>query len=124
MTVYSSEEVLDLNKKDRNKMNMLKESTLNTTAMIQEGILTADKINDKIAEPMIYMINGEVIGNLFRVNDQRDASESLNTAGMNFFDLANLNENELNLGASKNDITLAYSLIARLAALAAAQEKY
>lgn len=124
MPVFSSEEVMELNKKERNKMNMLKESTQNTTAVIQEGIITADKINDKIAEPMIYLVNGQVVGNLFRVNDQRDALESLNATGATFYDLENLREEEINLGAEKKDASMIYSIIARLAALAVAQEKY
>ncbi len=124
MPVFSSQDALEINKKERNKMNMLKGSTQNTMAMIQEGIMTADKINDKIAEPMIYMIAGQVVGNLFRSNDQRDSLESLNSAGMDFYDLEQLTENQTQIGATKNDIALVYSLIARLAALAAARETY
>ena len=90
--------------------------------MIQEGIKTLDKIDNKIAEPLIYLVDGHVIGNLFRVNENRDEKISLNASGMSFCDLNNLEENQINLGASKNEITKIYSIIARLAALAAAIE--
>lgn len=122
MPVFSSSDILDINKKERNKMNMLKESTQNTTVMIQEGIKTNDKINGQIAEPMIYMINGQVVGNLFRSNDQRNQLESLNATGASFFDLKNLQEDQIELGSNKNDVIIVYSIISRLAALAAAQE--
>ena len=122
MPVFSSADILDINKKERNKMNMLKESTQNTMVMIQEGIKTIDKINGNIAEPMIYMLGGQVAGNLFRANDQRNQLESLNAAGATFFDLRNLEENQIELGGNKNDAALVYSVISRLAALAAAQE--
>jgi len=122
-SVASGEEVLHINKKERNKMNMLKGSVQNTSVMIQEGVKTIDKINFEIAEPMIYLMNAQVIGNLFRVNNSRDEKTSLNAAGASFFDLANLDENQIQLGADKNNIVKIYALIARLAALAAAVEQ-
>jgi glutamate--cysteine ligase len=120
--VFNAEEILHINKKERNKMNMLKGSVQNTHVMIQEGIKTIDRIEGKIAEPMIYMINGQVVGNLFRANAERDEKISLNATGANFFDLENLNENQVQLGIEKNKITEVYSVIARLAALAASIE--
>lgn len=122
MPVFSSADILDINKKERNKMNMLKESTQNTMVMIQEGIKTIDKINGNVAEPMIYMIGGQVVGNLFRANDQRDQLESLNAAGAGFFDLRDLNETQIQLGGDKQNVALVYSVISRIAALAAALE--
>lgn len=120
--VFSKQEVLGINKKERNKMNMLKGSIQTTQVMIQEGIKTIDKIDGKIAEPMIYMINASVAGNLFRVNETRDEKTNLNSPGANFFDLKNLNEERINLGGKKTEISTVYYLIARLAALASSIE--
>lgn len=120
--VFSAEEVLQINKKERNKMNMLKGAVQNTKVMIQEGIKTIDKIGGKVAEPMIYMINGRVVGNLFRANVNRTEKTSLNADGANFFDLDDLSENEVQIGGPKNSLIEIYSLISRLAALAAAME--
>lgn len=120
--VFSGKEVLEINKKERNKMNMLKGSVQTHRVMIQEGIKTIDRIEGKIAEPMIYLIGGEVVGDLFRVNELRDEKISLNATGANFFDLKNLSENQLLLGLEKNKISTIYALIARLAALASSIE--
>jgi glutamate--cysteine ligase len=120
--VFSGQEVLEINKKERNKMSMLKGAVRTQKVMIQEGIKTNDRINGKIAEPMIYLIGGEVVGNLFRANEMRDEKISLNATGANFFDLRNLEENQLTLGLEKNKIPEVYSLIARLAALASSIE--
>ncbi len=122
MSVFSKQDVLEINKKERNKMNVQKNSVQNTNVIIQEGIRTTDLINNQIAEPMIYMINGKVIGNLFRINDSRNNTINLNAAGASFADLENLNDQQINLGSNKNDIQKIYSLISRLAALAAANE--
>lgn len=122
MSVFSKQDVLEINKKERTKMNMQKNNVQNTDVIIQEGIKTIDLINNQIAEPMIYMINGQIIGNLFRINNSRNNIINLNAIGASFADLNNLNENQISLGANKDDIQKIYSMIARLAALAAAIE--
>lgn len=123
MTVFSGEELMDLNKKDRNKMNMLKGSVQNTMVMLQEGIETIDKVNHKTSEPMIYLIGGEVVSNLFRTNELKDELGSLNSSGMTFHDLATLKNEDLDIGGTSEDMAKVYRFIARLAALAASLEK-
>lgn len=120
--VFSGEDVLTINKKERNKMSAIKGSVENHKVIIQEGILTSDKINNKIAEPMIYLVNGKVVGNLFRVNENRDEKISLNAAGASFFDLTNLENSDIFLGLAKDKIDIIYCLISKMAALAAAIE--
>lgn len=120
--VANGAEVLEINKKARNKMNMLKGSVQNDQVLVQEGIQTVDKIKDTVSEPMIYMIGGEVIGNLFRTNNARDEKISLNASGATFYDLEQLSDNEIHLGSTKEKVIIVYALIARLAALAAAIE--
>jgi glutamate--cysteine ligase len=124
MTVHSGAEILEINKKNRNKMNSIKGSIQNTTAIIQEGVPTIDLIKNIIAEPLIYLIDGKVVGNLFRANNNRDGNISLNAAGMEFYDLNNLSEDDLQLGLKKDQIVKIYEVIARLSALAASQENY
>ncbi len=121
-SVFSGSEVLTINKKERNKMSTLKGSVTNSKVMIQEGISTSDKINEKIAEPLIYLINAQVVGNLFRVNETRDEKTSLNAAGASFFDLTNLEDKDISVGLEKNKIDIIYCLISKMAALASAIE--
>jgi len=123
--VYKAEDVLEINKKERNKMNMLKGATQTTKVMLQEGIITQDKINNAPAEPMIYMIKGDVSGYLFRCNQERDAHISLNASGAQFFNIANLptNNNFLNITDAKHlDVLNSYELIAKMASLASSVE--
>jgi glutamate--cysteine ligase len=123
MPVFSGNEVLEINKKERNKMNMLKNSVQSTSVMVQEGIKTIDTVDKKIAEPMIYMINGSVVGNLFRTNKERDSLINLNAQGMEFSDLENFSTNNFEeIGGKKEDVVAVYSTIARLAALASSME--
>ena len=114
MTAHSGEEIYDINKKIRNKMNVIKEGVSNTEVIIQEGIPTVDSIEGDAAEPVVYLVGGEAVGKVWRINEGRGEEASLNAGGMRFapFDEASFAA-ESGLG-----------LIARLATLAAAQERY
>lgn len=114
MTVHSGEEIYDINKKNRNKMNVIKEGVFNTEVIIQEGIPTADTVEGDASEPVVYLVGGQVVGKVWRVNQGRGAEASLNAGGMRFepFDEAAF--------LSESGI----ALIAKLATLAAAYERY
>jgi len=120
-SVSNPQDVIDINKKERNKMNMLKGSTQTSKVMIQEGIITSDKINNNPCEPMIYMINGEVAQNLFRTNDSRDERISLNASGASFYNLENLPPKN-NFTNSENNFIIVYELIAKMASLSSSIE--
>jgi len=126
MTVRSGDELLDLNKKTRNKMDVIKEGVQNTEVIIQEGIPTIDRIENAPAEPMVYLVNGCPVGGAWRINEQRDALNNLNAPGMRFVGMCD--QSECGEEQSKAPIEECqynpYGLIARLAALASAQEHY
>lgn len=105
-------------------MNMLKGNVQNHQVIIQEGVPTIDKIKNFNAEPMIYMVGGEVVGNLFRYNQARDEKNNLNSGTMEFSDLNILNDSDINLGAARQEVVKIYDIIARISALAATMEKY
>lgn len=84
MTVKSGDEIFEINKKARNKMSSIKEGVENTHLIIQEGIPSVDKVDDNAAEPVIYFVNGEIIGCFMRVNSEKDNLSNLNSKGMKF----------------------------------------
>jgi len=112
MTAKSGEELYALNKKIRNKMGVIKEGQPNSEVVIQEGVPTRNKIQDKPAEPLIYLINGEVVAHLFRVNAEKDIFNNLNSKGSEI-----INDSDF---AHPN--IAPYELIAKLASLAASKE--
>jgi len=126
MTVRSPEEVLELNKKNRNKMNIIKEGTRVSEVIIQEGVPTIDSVSGKVAEPMVYMIDGVPVGGMFRVNGQRDRYGNLNAAGMEFTGMCDEVEDELcsELQTVEECHFRAYGIVAVIAALAAVREDY
>jgi glutamate--cysteine ligase len=88
MTVKSPDEVIGLNRKQRNKMAVVKEGLAVSKVLVQEGVPTYETINEAVAEPVVYMIDHFVIGGFYRVHTGRGADENLNAPGMHFVPLA------------------------------------
>jgi glutamate--cysteine ligase len=124
MTARSGEELLELNKKTRNKMKTIKEGTESTEVIIQEGVPTFDRIEGKPAEPMLYLVNGHPVGGAYRVNSERDAYNNLNAQGMQFSGMCDETESDLERVTVSNCNLGVFGLIATLSALACPREKY
>jgi len=126
MTVKDPSEVQGLNRKQRNKMAVVKEGLQVTNVIVQEGVHTFETVNDGVAEPVIYMIDHFVVGGFYRVHTQRGVDENLNAPGMQFeplpFDLSCTQPDfDGNPDCPPNRF-YAYGVIARLALLAASIE--
>jgi glutamate--cysteine ligase len=125
MTARTPEDILDINKKTRNKMQVIKEGARVSEVIIQEGIPTTDLIDGKPAEPMVYMIDGVPVGGMWRVNGERDALSNLNAAGMEFTGMCDETEDECGQWKAVNDCNFrSFGIVAALAALAASREDY
>ena len=126
MTVKDAAEVRTLNRKQRNKMAVVKEGMAVTEVLVQEGVYTFESINEAVAEPVIYMIDHYVVGGFYRVHTGRGMDENLNAPGMHFMPLAFetpclLPDREANPDCVPNRF-YAYGVVARLALLAASIE--
>jgi len=130
MTVKDASEIIGLNRKQRNKMSVIKEGMNVTQVIIQEGVHTFERVgkDDKegVAEPVVYMIDRYVVGGFYRVNSGRGIDENLNAPGMHFEPLAfetscSLPDQCQNPDAPPNRF-YAYGVVARLAQLAASLE--
>lgn len=125
MTITRPEDVFEMNKKERNKMHVIKEGSQVSEVIIQEGIPTIDMIDGKSAEPMVYMIDGIPVGGMYRVNGTRDALSNLNASGMEFTGMCDSGESEGQQWKTVKDCHFrSYGIVAALAALAATRENY
>jgi glutamate--cysteine ligase len=125
MTVKSPDDVRNLNRKQRNKMSVVKEGLEVHEVLIQEGVYTFEQIDDGVAEPVVYMVDHFVVGGFYRVHTGRGQDENLNAPGMHFVPLAfdetcQAPDHALSLSAPNRFYT--YGVVARLALLAAALE--
>lgn len=127
MTVRDAKEVKGLNRRQRNKMAVVKEGMEVSDVIVQEGIPTQDQVNDSVAEPVLYMIDSRVIGGFYRVNPQRGDRDNLNSIGAQFTPMAfapeeaNPDANSGGFEPRSGDV-YTLSVIARLAMLAASLE--
>ncbi|WP_297574817.1 glutamate--cysteine ligase [uncultured Deefgea sp.] len=126
MSVKSGEELLGLNRKQRNKMSVIKEGLQVHDVIVQEGVPTMEIVDDGVAEPVVYMLDRFVIGGFYRVHTGRGIDENLNAPGMHFKPLAfatPLTTPDCD-GSPDCEVNrfYAYGVVARLALLAASLE--
>ena len=125
MTVRDASELKNLNRKQRNKMAVIKDGLAVSDVILQEGVYTCEQVEGGTAEPVIYMMERYVVGGFYRVHAERALDENLNAPGARFvpFELdrkqALPSRRDINKPASRWYI---YGVIARLALLAAAVE--
>jgi glutamate--cysteine ligase len=128
MTVKSVDEIMNLNRKQRNKMSSAKDGLVVDNVLVQEGVYTFETLGEEeaVAEPVIYMMDHFVIGGFYRVHTGRGVNENLNAPGMHFEPLAFaqscITPDQKDKPDSEPNRFYAYGVIARLALLAAARE--
>ena len=95
--------------------------------IIQEGVLTNERVNDAVAEPVVYMMDRYVVGGFYRIHAERGIDENLNAPGASFVPLAFADSGRLpqsgeKPGSSSPNRFYMYGVIGRLAMLAASYE--
>ena len=127
MTVRDVKDLEVLNRKSKNKMAVIKDGQAVNQVIIQEGVLTNERMNDAVAEPVVYMMDRYVVGGFYRIHAERGVDENLNAPGASFVPLAfaqstHLPQPGVKPGASAPNRFYMYGVIGRLAMLAASYE--
>jgi len=127
MTVRSVADLEALNRKTRNKMSVVKDGQEVNQVIIQEGVLTNERINDAVAEPVVYMMDRYVVGGFYRIHAERGIDENLSAPGSLYVPLAfgrstQLPQLGVRPGASEPNRFYMYGVVGRLAMLAASYE--
>jgi glutamate--cysteine ligase len=126
MKVTSPDDVVGLNRKERNKMSVVKEGLEVSDVLIQEGVPTIEQVEGANAEPVVYMMDKFVVGGFYRINAARGRDENLNAPGMTFKPLpfaAPCNTPDCSDSPDKGiNRFYTYGVIGRLALLAASVE--
>ncbi|MBT9506388.1 glutamate--cysteine ligase [Rhodoferax sp.] len=95
--------------------------------LVQEGVLTKERMHDAVAEPVVYMMDRYVVGGFYRVHAGRGVDEDLSAPGSSFVPLAfeqstHLPQPGVKPGASAPNRFYMYGVVGRLAMLAASYE--
>jgi glutamate--cysteine ligase len=123
MTVRSGAELLQLNRREKNKMNVGKGGVHVNSVLVMEGIPTDLRSDqDETAEPVIYLAGADPVGGFLRVHAERDAWSNLNSPGARFKTLCFAN---LFRSPNRDNVVLErlYGSLARLSALANGREQ-
>jgi glutamate--cysteine ligase len=116
MTVRDAKELEQLNRKTRNKMSVIKDGKSVTEVLIQEGVPSLERVGNAVAEPVVYLMNGEMVGGFYRSHPTRGVDENLNASGASFTPLKMSRDDQMPPHFYANGV------IARLATMAAADE--
>ncbi|MFZ3220597.1 MAG: glutamate--cysteine ligase [Rhodoferax sp.] len=127
LTVRDARELDALRQQVSGKVGAAKDGTRVYDVILQEGVLTNERVNDAVAEPVVYMMDRYVVGGFYRVHAGRKADENLNAPGSSFVPLAfaestHLPQPGVRPGASAPNRFYMYGVIGRLAMLAATYE--
>ena len=95
--------------------------------IIQEGVLTNERVNAAVAEPVVYMVDRFVVGGFYRIHAGRGPDENLCAPGASYVPLAFADSGHLpqageKPGSSSPNRFYMYGVVARLAMLAASYE--
>ena len=128
MTVQDSDELRELNRKQRTRMSSTKGGQTVTKVIMQEGVYSFETWGTRqaVAEPVVYLIDRHVVGGFYRVHTGRGENENLNAPGAHFQPLAFAGscitpDRNREPDAQPNRF-YAYGVVGRLATLAAARE--
>ncbi|MDM0115541.1 glutamate--cysteine ligase [Variovorax sp. J22R133] len=129
MTVRDAKDIETLARKPRGKAtgNKAKTGTNFSQVIVQEGVLTRERMHDGVAEPVVYMMDRYVVGGFYRVHAGRSIDENLDSPGASFVPLAfsesaHLPQPGAKPGASAPNRFYMYGVIGRLAMVAASYE--
>ena len=111
----------------KSKMAVPKNGKAVYDLIVQEGVLTQERVHDAVAEPVVYLMDRYVVGGFYRMHADRGIDENLNTPGASFVPLAfdrstHMPQLGARPGASAPNRFYMYGVVARLAMLAASYE--
>jgi len=84
MPIEDPRDIVELNRKGRNKLHKGKGSQLIHRFILQEGVPSALTIDGMASEHCIYQVGTEVIGGFYRQNNSKSERDNLNSQGMQF----------------------------------------
>jgi glutamate--cysteine ligase len=127
VTVRDAKEIEALARKVRSKAGASKDGQEPSEVIVQEGVLTNERVHDGVAEPVVYMMDRYVVGGFYRVHADRNPDETLKLPGASFVPLAfsesaHLPQPGAKPGASAPNRFYMYGVIGRLAMVAASYE--
>jgi glutamate--cysteine ligase len=127
VTVRDAKDIEALARKAKPRAGTAPQDPAKGELIVQEGVLTNERVHDGVAEPVVYMMDRYVVGGFYRVHADRNPDEDLKLPGASFVPLAfsesaHLPQPGAKPGASAPNRFYMYGVIGRLAMVAASYE--
>ncbi|MDB5732728.1 MAG: glutamate--cysteine ligase [Variovorax sp.] len=127
MTVHDARDFAALARAARGRTASALSGQPHPALILQEGVLTNERVHDGVAEPVVYTLDRYVVGGFYRVHAGRGSDESLDAPGASYVPLAFAESAQLpqpgaKPGASAPNRFYMYGVIGRLAMVAASYE--
>ena len=127
MTVHDPRDLDALDEAARRRLGAIQARQTMSQVILQEGVLTRERIDGSPAESVVYMMDRYVVGGFSRVHANRRDDENLNLPGaryvpMTFDGVSHLPQPGAKPGASEPNRFYMYGVVARVAMLAASYE--
>ena len=127
ITVHDAKELEAIARQAKSRTGAVRDGMPLSEIIILEGVLTNERIEGAVAEPVVYLMDRYVVGGFYRVHAGRGVDENLNAPGASFEPLAFSDSGRLpqkgeKPGSSGPNRFYMYGVVARLAMLAASYE--
>lgn len=123
VAVEDPKEILEFNRKSRNKLHKGKSAQVIDRFLLHEGVPTIHNIDNKVSEVVIYQIANNFVGGFYRSHADKTPREVLNAQGMDFKKmcphLPKYGECTVHQEMTMFDV---YRILARIAGIAAHRE--
>ena len=123
LPIEDPNDIVNLNRKDKNKLYKGKSAQIISRYLLQEGVPTIYSVDEQVSEVCVYQIENNLVGGFYRSHAQKTGRESLNTQGMDFKKicphLKKYGDDELHPDMNIFDV---YRILGRIAAVAAHRE--
>ena len=123
LPVEDPQDIIDLNRKDKNKLYKGKGSQVISHFLLQEGVQTIQTIENQVSELSIYQIDNNLVGGFYRTHSTKGSRENLNSQGMGFEKMCPRSSKYGDCGIHQNiNIFDVYRILARIAGIAVRME--
>ena len=127
MTVRDAKELDAAHRQSKLKITQVSGSQPACDLIVQEGVLTQERVNEAVAEPVVYMMDRYVVGGFYRMHAERGVDENLSAPGSSYVPLAfehstHMPQPGVRPGVSAPNRFYMYGVVGRLAMLAASYE--
>ncbi len=124
LPIEDPQDIINLNRRDKNKLYKGKSAQVITHFLLQEGVETIYNIENQVSEVSIYQIDNNLVGGFYRTHATKGSRENLNSPqGMGFKKMCPHLKKYGDCGVHHDmNIFDVYRILARIAGIAARME--